>query len=508
METGNLLFDSLLAPRAGDDAPFLMSPDGRTMSRAQFSDIAARLASRLQNLGAQPGDRIASRADKSPEALALCAACVRAGMIFVPLNTAYTPAEADYFVGDSRPAVFVCGEDARADLSPVARKHGANPQTLNADGGGTLTDGLDGEPPAPVVPRAPDDAACALYTSGTTGKSKGALLTHRNLESNARTLAALWRFSADDVLLHALPIFHVHGMFTASFTALAAGAAMLFAPKFDAAQVARLLPRSTAMMGVPTHYTRLLALPESEFNRAAAANVRVFISGSAPLRAETHAAFERRTGHRILERYGMSEAGMMASNPIDGERRAGAVGFPLPGVELRIVDEKSGEELPRGKVGAIEVRGPNVFKGYWRMPEKTRDAFRADGFFTTGDLGKFDADGYLRIVGRASDMIVTGGLNLYPPEVEAAINALPGVLESAVVGAPHPDFGEGAVAFIVAEQGASPTEAEVIAALRKTLANFKTPKRTLLADELPRNAMGKVQKNILRNRCRAIFADG
>ena len=501
----NHLHDFLLAPCEGDDAPFLILPDGAVVSRARLADLCAKLSARLTALGARPGDRLACRAEKSPEALALCAACVRAGLAFIPLNTAYTPAEADYFIGDSRPAVFVCDEKSRTALAPAAEKHGANLQTLNADGGGTLTDGLESETPAPPAARGPDDPACALYTSGTTGKPKAAILTHRNLESNARTLAKLWRFSAGDTLLHALPIFHVHGLFTASFTMLAARAAMIFAPKFDAAAAAETLPRATAMMGVPTYYSRLLALPESIFNRETAANIRIFISGSAPLSAKLHAEFEARTGHRILERYGMSEAGMMASNPYDGERRPGAVGFPLPGVEMRITDEKTGEELPRGQAGMIEACGPNIFKGYWQMPEKTRAAFRDDGFFITGDLGRFDEDGYLRIVGRESDMIVTGGLNLYPSEVEAAMSALPEVAEAAVVGAPHPDFGEGAIAFVVARPGAKPTESGLIAELRKVLANFKTPKRIVFADALPRNAMGKIQKNLLRERCRNAF---
>ena len=506
--TGNFLHDSLLDFDAKEDAPFLIFPGGGGVSRAQFADISARLSARLSALGARKGDRVACQVEKSAEALALCAACVRAGMVFIPLNTAYTPTEVNYFIGDARPAVLVCDEKSREALLPSAREHGATLRTLNADGGGTLTSEISGESPAPPIPRAPDDPACALYTSGTTGKPKGAILTHRNLESNARTLAKLWRFSTDDILLHMLPIFHVHGLFTASFTMLAAGGAMIFAPKFDAAAAARLLPRATAMMGVPTYYSRLLSLPESEFNRGAAKGIRIFISGSAPLSKAIHAAFEKRTGHRILERYGMSEAGMMASNPVDGERRPGAVGFPLPEVELRITDKKTGEEVPRGQSGMIEARGPNIFKGYWQMPEKTDEAFRGDGFFVTGDLGRFDDDGYLHIVGRESDMIVTGGLNLYPSEVEAAMNALPDVLETAVVGAPHPDFGESAVAFVVMKKDVVLDEAATFAVLRENLAKFKVPKRALPIDALPRNAMGKIQKNILRDRCRDIFAAG
>ena len=501
--SGNSLGDFLLD---GDgEAPFLILPGGGGLSRAQFGDLCARLTSRLLALGAGRGDRVMCRVEKSPEALALCLACVRGGAVFVPLNTAYTPAELDYFIGDAKPAVLVCDEDSRSALRPLAEKHGAALQTLNADGGGDLCARLDEEPSAAPVPCGADDPACMLYTSGTTGKPKGAILTHRNLESNARTLAGLWRFSADDALLHMLPIFHVHGLFTAAFTMLAARASMIFVAKFDAAEAARLLPDATAMMGVPTYYSRLLSLPESEFNRDVAAGMRLFISGSAPLLASVHADFKARTGHSILERYGMSEAGMMASNPVDGERRPGTVGQPLPDVEMRVADEAGGEPLPAGEVGMIEARGPNVFQGYWRMPEKTDAAFRPDGFFITGDLGRFDADGYLHIVGRTSDMIISGGLNLYPSEVEAAINALPGVAESAVVGAPHPDFGEAAVAFVVPAPDAAAKEAEIVAALRGTLAAFKIPKRVRIIDGLPRNTMGKVQKNVLRERCRDFF---
>ena len=503
MASGNPLYERLLDGDAA--APFLILPDGRRLSRAQFADLCARLSARLLALGVRRGDRVMYHAEKSPEALALCLACIRTGMVFVPLNTAYTPSELDYFIGDATPTVVVCDEKSCRALHPLAQKHGAAVQTLNADDGGTLTANPDNEPPAAIASCGADDAACMLYTSGTTGKPKGAILTHRNLESNARTLTNLWRFATGDVLLHMLPIFHIHGLFTASFTVLAARAAMIFAPKFDAAEAARLLPAATAMMGVPTYYSRLLALPQSDFNRTTAKGVRLFISGSAPLPATVHAAFAERTGHSILERYGMSETGMMASNPVDGEHRPGTVGHPLPDVEIRVVDETTGAPLPCGEVGMIEARGANVFRGYWRMPEKTAAAFRPDGFFITGDLGRFDADGYLQIVGRTSDMIVTGGLNLYPVEVEAAINALPEVCESAVVGAPHPDLGEAAIAFIVPVPNALPNEAAIIAALRDTLAPFKLPKRILPINTLPRNTMGKVQKAVLRQRCRDFF---
>ena len=500
---GNPLCDNLLG---GDGAaPLLLAPDGAQLSRAQFAALSARLAARLLALGARRGDRLLCQAQKSPQMLALCLACMRIGVIFVPLNPAYTRAELEYFIGDARPSILVCDGGAQHGLRPLARQCGATLRTLDADGSGALTAGLDGEAQAAAAPCGADDPACMLYTSGTTGRPKGAVLSHGNLLANARTLAALWRFSADDVLLHALPIFHLHGLFAAAFTMLAARAAMLFVPRFDAAEVARLLPRATAMMGVPTHYTRLLALPEAQFGRATASGMRLFISGSAPLLAATHAAFEQRTGHRILERYGMSETGIMASNPLDGERRPGAVGMPLPDVQLRIADEQSGAMLPGGQTGIIEARGPGIFGGYWQMPDKTRAAHRPDGFFITGDLGRFDNDGYLHIVGRTSDTIITGGLNLYPSEVEAALNALPDIAESAVVAAPHPDLGEAAVAFVVPQPGATPDAATTTQTLRKTLAPFKIPKRIIPITALPRNTMGKVQKTILRTRCRTTF---
>jgi malonyl-CoA/methylmalonyl-CoA synthetase len=377
--------------------------------------------------------------------------------------------------------------------------------TLDAAGAGSLAALAAAQPDgAAMVARGPDDLAAILYTSGTTGRSKGAMLTQRNLLSNAEVLAREWQFSAADVLLHALPIFHTHGLFVATNTVLATGGAMIFLPGFDAGEVLRLMPGATAMMGVPTFYTRLL--DDARLTRAAAAHMRLFISGSAPLLAETHRAWEDRTGHRILERYGMTETSMNTSNPCIGERRAGTVGRPLPGVDVVVTDPQTGRPLPAGETGMIEVRGPNVFAGYWQMPDKTREELRADGFFITGDLGRFDADGYLTIVGRQKDLIITGGFNVYPVEVEEALDALPGVQESAVVGVPHPDFGEAVLAVIVPAQGAAPDTAAITAALADRLARFKQPKAVEVVDALPRNAMGKVQKAALRSRFAARFA--
>jgi malonyl-CoA/methylmalonyl-CoA synthetase len=377
-------------------------------------------------------------------------------------------------------------------------------ETLAAGDGGTLSAAaLSSAPAFETLPLEGDDLAAILYTSGTTGRSKGAMLTHGNLASNAETLRAAWRFTAADRLLHALPIFHTHGLFVATNTTLLAGGSMLFLPAFDAGEVIRLLPDATAMMGVPTFYTRLLARPD--FTRELVAHIRLFVSGSAPLSAETHREFEARTGHLILERYGMTETNMNTSNPYDGPRVPGSVGPPLPGVEIRIADA-TGAELPGGEVGMIEIRGPNVCKGYWRMPDKSEEAFRGDGFFISGDLGLIDEAGYVRIVGREKDLIITGGLNVYPAEVEAAIEAIPGVAECAVIGVPHPDFGEGVVAVAIARPDAGLGERAILSALAGSLAGYKRPKRIFLVDALPRNAMGKVLKKSLRERHAAAFS--
>jgi len=432
---------------------------------------------------------------------------VQSGVVFLPLNTGYTVEELRYFVEDSGAALLVC-DPARADaLAPVAEAQGARLLTLDAAGGGTLCAAMEGQPDVfDTVERGPDDLAALLYTSGTTGRSKGAMLSHGNLLSNARTLAEIWRFTAEDVLLHALPIFHTHGLFVATNVTLVAGGAMILLPKFDAGEVIDLMPRATALMGVPTFYVRLLDDPR--LTRGLAGHMRLFISGSAPLLAETHERFEARTGHRILERYGMTETNMNTSNPYDGERRAGTVGFPLPGVELKITEPVTGDSLPQGEIGQIEVRGPNVFKGYWQMPDKTAAELRADGFFITGDLGRVDADGYVHIVGRNKDLIISGGFNIYPKEIELILDEQPGVLESAVIGVPHPDFGETVLGLIVAEPGALPDLDAIAEAAARSLARFKHPRQLVLIDELPRNTMGKVQKNALRERYSDLFAPG
>jgi len=475
------LFDVLTA-NAIPSAPFLERPDGTVDAYADLMAQTARLANALVARGLRPGDRVAAQLEKTPENLYLYLATVRAGAVFLPLNTAYTDAEVDYFVSDAEPRLLV-RDDTLAELAEEARGFA---------------------PEFDTVAREPDDLAAICYTSGTTGRSKGAMLTHANLASNAATLTKLWRFTADDVLIHALPIYHVHGLFVATNVVLSAGASMIFRSKFDAAEVLSLFPRATALMGVPTFYTRLLAQPG--LTREAAAHMRVFISGSAPLLADIHREWAERTGTAILERYGMTETGMNTSNPYDGERVAGTVGFPLPDVALRIADPDTGRVLPRGEIGVIEVKGPNVFAGYWRMPDKTAAEFRADGFFITGDLGRIDERGYVHIVGRGKDLIISGGLNVYPKEVETEIDALPGVVESAVVGLSHPDLGEAVTAVIAAAPGSILTEAEVLSALSARLAKYKQPKRVLFVEDLPRNAMGKVQKALLRQQYAKLYA--
>ncbi|SEM55173.1 malonyl-CoA/methylmalonyl-CoA synthetase [Gemmobacter aquatilis] len=499
----NTLFDALFAPLAGRSSAFLILPDGSELSGDAFLRLVARQAHALRAAGLGVGDRIAVQIAKSPEALASYGAAVALGAIFLPLNTAYTADEVDYFLGNATPKIFLCDAAKRATLEPVATRHGATVLTLNADGSGTLSEAAANQPDT-ITPaeRGPEDLAAFLYTSGTTGRSKGAMLTHRNLLSNAEVLVDLWRFTADDVLLHALPIFHTHGLFVASNISLLTGGTMIFLPGFDVETVLRLLPRATTMMGVPTFYTRLLDDPR--FDRAAARHMRLFISGSAPLLAETHQQFESRTGHRILERYGMTETNMSTSNPYEGERRAGTVGFPLPGVELRILTPE-GAPVAQGEVGVIEVRGPNVFKGYWQMPEKTREELREDGWFVTGDLGCRDADGYVVIVGRAKDLVISGGFNVYPKEVELLLDEVPGVLESAVIGLPHPDFGEAVFAVLVPQKGVTLDPDAALAAIRDKLARFKQPKAAVVLPDLPRNTMGKVQKNLLRDAYKTRF---
>jgi len=489
--------------RAGKE--LLATGDGRSWRYADVDALSARIAHCLSGHGAMPGDRISVQVEKSPEALALYLACLRAGLVFHPLNMAYTPAELGYFLDNAEPAIVICDPRNESAVQPLLQGAGAVPLlTLSGKGEGTLIEqaaGMDGS--FATLSRAADDLAALLYSSGTTGVPKGIMLTHSNLLRNTEALVEAWGFTGEDRLLHALPIFHVHGLFVAIGCVLLSGASMRWLSSYDVDQVIRSLPESTVMMGVPTYYTRLLAQPG--FTAEVAANVRVFISGSAPLLEETFVEFEARTGHRILERYGMTETNMNTSNPLDGERKPGTVGLPLPGVEVRVVDEE-GRLLPVGEVGNLQVRGPNVFIGYWKLPDKTAEDFTADGFFNTGDKGSIDEDGYVSIVGRAKDMVITGGLNVYPKEIELLIDDLPGVVESAVIGVPHEDFGEAVVAVVVPRVAGELAEHDVIDACRKDLANFKVPKRVVFVDELPRNTMSKVQKNALRETYRGLLA--
>ncbi|MGL5448610.1 MAG: malonate--CoA ligase [Rhabdaerophilum sp.] len=500
----NALFDEITAQAADTSRVFAREPGGRVITYADMHAASARFANALHAAGVQVGDRVAVQVEKSIEALFVYLACVRAGAVFLPLNTAYTPAEIGYFLEDAEPSLFLC-DPARAEaLKVVAAPAGARLQTLGADGEGSFSDLASGQSEVFTnAERGPDDLAAILYTSGTTGRSKGAMLSHENLASNARALVQTWRFTKNDVLLHALPIFHTHGLFVATNVILFSNASMIFLPKFDPAQALSQMREASVMMGVPTFYVRLVDHPG--LTRAATATMRLFISGSAPLLAETHRAFEAKTGHAILERYGMTETNMNTSNPYQGDRIAGTVGFPLPGVSLRITEPETGIPLPAGEIGMIEVKGGNVFKGYWRNPEKTASEFRPDGFFITGDLGKVDERGYVHILGRGKDLVITGGYNVYPKEIEAEIDAMSGVIESAVIGLPHKDFGEGVTAVLVAAKGAEINEKAVLAALEERLAKFKQPKRVIVVDELPRNTMGKVQKNVLRETYRDLY---
>ena len=500
----NHLFDLIRSRAAAPDKPFALSlPGNRTVTYGDVERMSARYAHVLVARGVRPGDRVAVQVDKSIEAVMVYLACVRAGAVFLPLNTAYTPAEVEYFLTDAEPALFVCDPVRREALTPVAQKAGAKLDTLGTAGDGTLAEAAATVPDGFAdVARGPDDLAAILYTSGTTGRSKGAMLSHENLASNARTLVDYWRFTARDVLIHALPIYHTHGLFVATNVILLSGASMHFLPKLDADRMLALMATSTTMMGVPTFYTRLLQHPG--LTKDAARTMRLFISGSAPLLAETHREWQDRTGHAILERYGMTETNMNTSNPYDGARIAGTVGFPLPGVEVRVADPETGALLAQGEIGVLEVRGPNVFGGYWRMPEKTASEFR-DGWFITGDLGLIDARGYVSIVGRGKDLVITGGFNVYPKEVETEIDSIPGVIESAVIGVAHPDFGEGVTAVVVKKADAALTETDITARLEARLAKFKQPKRVFFVDDLPRNTMGKVQKNVLRDTYKDIY---
>jgi malonyl-CoA/methylmalonyl-CoA synthetase len=476
------------------DATFIRGDDGRDFTYDGYWSLSGRIANVLAQHSVGAGDRVAVQVAKSAEGLAIFLACARLGAIFLPLNTAYTPPEVDYFVRDAEPSLIIC-EPAKANVLADRAKAVL---TLDDQGGGSLVTALQSQPSAFADAKTVwDDGVALLYTSGTTGKSKGALLTHGNLASNAVTLVEAWDFGPKDVLIHALPIYHTHGLFTATNTVLLSGGSLLFRRKFDVDEVITLLLQATSLMGVPTFYTRLLS--HEGLTRDSVKHMRLFISGSAPLLAETHRGFEEKTGHAILERFGMTETSMNTSNPYRGARRAGTVGLPLPGIEVRVTDPVTGAVLPPGDIGMIEVRGPNVFAGYWRNPEKTAAEFRPDGFFMTGDLGSFDGQGYLTISGRGKDLVITGGFNVYPKEIEMEIDQFPDIEESAVIGIPHADLGEGVTAVVVLKAGHSPfDERGMITELQKRLAKFKVPKRIITVPELPRNAMGKVQKSLLR----------
>ena len=502
------LFAALRAAFPTDLSGVAVETDtGLAYSWSDLERGTAMIANLLQSLRLQEGARIAVQVEKSVEAMMLYLATLRAGCVFLPLNTAYQKGEIEYFIGNAEPEVVVCSPGNFGWVSKIAFQAGTRHVfTLGDDRTGTLLQraSVQRDTHEPAA-RADDDLAAILYTSGTTGRSKGAMLTHGNLRSNAEVLKTAWGWREGDVLVHALPIFHVHGLFVALHGALLNGSKMLWFGKFDPKRVIEKLPEATVFMGVPTLYTRMLAEPT--LTRQAVRNMRLFVSGSAPLLLETFNAWQERAGHTILERYGMSETIMLTSNPYDpqdGERRGGTVGFPLPGVGLRVRGD-DGKDVPTGEIGGIEVRGPGVFSGYWRMPEKTREEFTADGWFRTGDVGKVDERGYVTIVGRSKDLIISGGYNVYPAEIEGYLNELPGVSESAVVGVPHPDFGEVGVAVVVPRPGVQPQGDALLAALKTQLANFKVPKACFVVKELPRNTMGKVQKNLLRQEHRALF---
>jgi malonyl-CoA/methylmalonyl-CoA synthetase len=494
------LFDKLEDP----SRLAIETPEGKHISYGDLVAWAGQMANVLVARGVKPGDRVAAQTEKSVPGLVLYLATVRAGAVYLPLNTAYTLNELDYFITDAEPSLIVCDPSKKDGIEAIAAKVGAKVETLGADGKGSLTDAAEKEKPDfATIARGNDDLAAILYTSGTTGRSKGAMLSHDNLASNSLSLVDYWRFTKDDVLIHALPIYHTHGLFVASNVTLFARAAMIFLPKLDPERIIQLMARSTVLMGVPTFYTRLLQ--SANLSKDTCSHMRLFISGSAPLLADTHREWFARTGHAVLERYGMTETNMNTSNPYDGERVPGAVGFPLPGVSVRVTDPETGKEFERDTIGMIEVKGPNVFQGYWRMPEKTKSEFRDDGFFITGDLGKIDAKGYVHILGRGKDLVISGGFNVYPKEIESEIDAMPGVVESAVIGVPHADFGEGVTAVVVTDKKTALDEASVIKALDGQIAKFKMPKRVIFVDDLPRNTMGKVQKNVLRETYKDIY---
>nr|WP_315237490.1 malonyl-CoA synthase [uncultured Limnohabitans sp.] len=514
------LFSALRAAFPTDlTAVAVETDEGLSYSWQDLDRATAMMANLLQSLNLPEGSRVAVQVEKSVEAMILYLATLRAGYVFLPLNTAYQSAEIEYFIGNAEPAVVVCSGAHFGWVSKIAFKAGTQHVfTLNEDRTGSLLDraARHSDQHKPVVRQA-DDLAAILYTSGTTGRSKGAMLTHGNMLSNALTLKDYWGWTKTggpegrgDVLIHALPIFHVHGLFVAIHGALINGSKMIWMAKFDPQRAIANMAKATVFMGVPTLYVRMLA--EVSLNKAAVKNMRLFVAGSAPLLIETFTEWQTRTGHTILERYGMSETVMLTSNPYaaddryakQSERRGGTVGFPLPDVSLRVRGENE-QNMPVGEIGDIQVKGPNVFKGYWRMPEKTAEEFTGDGYFKTGDVGKVDERGYVTIVGRSKDLIISGGYNVYPAEIEGYINEMPGVTESAVVGVPHPDFGEVGVAVLIAKSGADLQPDAIVAELKAKLANFKIPKRCFVVAELPRNTMGKVQKNLLREQYKTLF---
>jgi len=502
----NPLYDALLGIHANNPNTFILDPQqDQSVSYADFIKRTAQFANVIQGAGLAPGDRLVAQIGKSVSALALYAGCVQSGVVYLPLNSAYTVKELEYFLSDSEASALICDTDADAGLVAMCEKLSVKTYTLSSDGqSGTLLELVNSAADSfQTVARNPEDLAALLYTSGTTGRSKGAMLTQSNLLSNAQVLHKLWQFTDKDTLLHALPVFHTHGLFVATNICLLAGSQVIFEPAFNTDRMIELLPHASALMGVPTFYTRLL--DDKRFDKQLTQHMRLFVSGSAPLLAETHKLFEQRTGHRILERYGMTETNMNTSNPYDGDRRAGTVGFPLPGVEVRITDSQTGADVAVGDIGQLEVRGPNVFRGYWNMPEKTAEELRENGFFITGDLAHIDADGYISIVGRDKDLIISGGYNIYPKEIELVLDDQLGVSESAVVGVPHPDFGETVIGVLVAENDELDV-GKIESAVSESLARFKHPRKLLVVDSLPRNTMGKVQKNVLRDKYRELFA--
>lgn len=490
----NILHHLKIAAEKADSKPAFILPDIGSVTYGAFYERVSRLASLLSDMGLSAGDRLVAQIDKSLANVALYLATLQVGAIYVPLNTAYTSTELEYFLTDAKPVIFVGRSETLSAIKPIAQRIGVEQATILEGDDGVWEQSLGYPPYSEVAPRQGEDIASIIYTSGTTGRSKGAMLSHENLLHNAKALHALWGFEPEDTLLHALPIYHVHGLFVALHTSLLNATPVILIERFDAETVRRHLPDATVLMGVPTYYSRLSALPG--FGAEDCRSIRLFTSGSAPLTSQASDAWTDQTGHRILERYGMSEAGMITSNPYEGDRIAGTVGYPLPEMALRIADD-DGNELPKGEIGVIEIKGPNVFQGYWKMDDKTAEAFREDGYFITGDNASQAEDGRVTIVGRAKDLIISGGLNIYPKEIEQVLDDVPGVLETAVIGTPHADLGEGVVAICVATEAALSDET-LQAALQDTIARFKHPRKFYWIDALPRNAMGKVQKAVLR----------